>query len=332
MAENDYYKILEVSRTASADQIKSAYRKLAKKYHPDRNPNDKTAEDKFKEVREAYDVLSNAQKRQAYDQFGAAGIGGGPFGGWRSGPSGERVYTWKSGGGPDIPFENLEDLFDIFSGGGRAQTGGSIFEDFFNQAGGRGRSPRSAGKTEPSTGLDIEHAVELTFEQAVHGTKLELGLTPSSGTTKKITVKIPAGVAQGQRIRVRGKGRTSGRPAKTGDLYIICKIQPHRYFRRAGNDIYLDLPISVSEAVLGAKVEIPTLDGKTILTVPPGTASGTRLRLKNKGVKPAGKKKAGDQYAVIRIMPPAKPTKRQREIMEQWDETGDDSPRKNTEW
>ncbi|UCD30579.1 MAG: DnaJ domain-containing protein [Planctomycetota bacterium] len=329
MAENDYYKILGVPRNATADQIKSAYRKLAKKYHPDRNPNDQNAERRFKEVQQAYDVLSDPQKRQAYDQFGPAGIGAGsPFGGWRSGSSGERVYTWKSGGGPDIPFENLEDLFNIFSGGGSAPRGSSIFEEFFTRS---GSQQRAASHAQPPKNKDIESTVTLPFEQAINGTQIELSIKPAGGrgSAKTISVKIPAGVADGQRIRIRGKGQPGTPP---GDLYIVCKVKPHNYFRRMGNDIYLDLPISIREAVLGAKIEIPTLEGKTMLTVPPGTAGGTKLRLKNRGVKPAGKKSRGHQYAVIRIVPPSQPSTRQQEVMRQWAETADDSPRKDINW
>ncbi|MHC4674243.1 MAG: DnaJ C-terminal domain-containing protein [Planctomycetota bacterium] len=332
MAKNDYYKTLNVKPNATAEQIKSAYRKLAKKYHPDRNPNNKNAEEKFKEVQEAYDVLSDPQKRQAYDQFGHAGTGpGSPFGGWRSGPSGQRVYTWKSGGGPDIPFENLEDLFNIFSGGPKTTASNSIFDQFFNQAARQKQTQRQTTPNQSKQNRDIEQPVTLTFEQAIKGAKLEIGLTANRGRgpAKNISVKIPQGVANGQRIRVRGKGQPGPTP---GDLYIVCNVKPHPYFRRDGNDIYLDLPISISEATLGAKVEIPTLDGKTLITVPPGTAGGTKLRLKNKGVKPAGKKTPGHQYAVIRIVPPAKLTPQQRKIMQQWDDAGPEKPRKDVKW
>lgn len=347
MPERDYYEILGVPRSASADDIKRAYRKLAKQYHPDRNPGNKNAESRFKEVQAAYDVLNDAEKRKNYDQFGHAGVGAGPSSpggaaGWRAGPAGQRVYTWKSGGGPDIPIEDLDDLFNIFggaAGGGRHRgaRGGGIFEEMFSGRQGRGRrrpEPEPGSPEEPPGSRDIEHPVDLSFDQAVHGTTLDLRLAPAdgSGPPETISVKIPAGVANGQRIRVRGKGQPGGPGMPPGDLYIVAHVAPHPYFKRLGNDIYLDLPLSLTEAALGTKVQIPTLEGTTVLTIPPGTPSGSKLRLKGKGVKPAGNKPAGDQYAVIRIVPPKNPTPQQRELLEQLRELGEDNPRANTGW
>lgn len=343
MPERDYYEVLGVPRTASADEIKKAYRKLAKQYHPDRNPGDKTAETRFREVQAAYDVLGEAEKRKRYDQWGHAGVGagageGGPgAGGWRAGPSGDRVYTWRSGGGPDIPIEDLDDLFSAFSGAGRGGGGagaGSIFEELFGGRRGRGqrRGPQPPPQ-EPPGSRDIEHTIELTFDQAIHGTSLDLRLSPATGgAAENISVKIPPGVADGQRIRVRGKGQHGGPGAPPGDLYIICRVAPHPYFRRLGNDIYLDLPVSITEAALGAKVQIPTLEGHTVLTIPPGTPGGAKLRLKGQGVKPAGGKPPGDQYAVIRVVPPKTLTPRQRELLEQLREANDDNPRRGVAW
>lgn len=335
MAESDYYKVLGISRTASAEEVKRAYRKLAKKYHPDRNPNDKSAETRFKEVQAAYDVLSDPQKRKMYDQFGHTGSTGQ---GWRAGPAGPHVYTWKSGGGPDIPVENLEDLFQVFAGGGfgRGQSGASPFEELFSGIGGRGRRVRTRGPTvpEPATDRDIEHPVTLTFEQAIHGTTLDLRLTSRgrTGSAETVSVKIPPGVANGQRIRVRGKGHPGRRGVTPGDLYMVCTIQPHPYFRRVGNDIYLELPLSITEAALGAKVEIPTLAGRTILQVPPGTPSGARLRLKDKGVKPPGNKPPGHQYAVVRIVPPKQLSPHQKQLLQELHDIGEASPRENIGW
>jgi len=336
MPERDYYKVLGISRTASADEVKRAYRKLAKKYHPDRNPNDKAAEARFKEVQAAYEVLSDPQKRKAYDQFGHTGPAGQ---GWRAGPAGPHVYTWRSGGGPDIPVENLEDLFQVFAGGGgfgRGQSGASPFEEIFSGMGGRARRarPTRPSAAETATDRDLEHPVTLTFEQAIHGTTLDLRLTPGgrTGAAETVSVKIPPGVANGQRIRVRGKGNPGRRGTSPGDLYIVCNVQGHPYFRRVGNDIYLELPLSMTEAALGAKVEIPTLAGRTILQVPPGTPSGARLRLKNKGVKPTGKKPQGHQYAVVRIVPPKPLSPRQKELLQELCAIGEASPRENVGW
>lgn len=329
MAEPDYYKVLGVSRGASADEIKRAYRKLAKQYHPDRNRGDKNAETRFKEVRAAYDVLSDPEKRKLYDQFGRSDAGGG----FRSGPGGQRVYTWKSSGGPDIPIEDLDDLFSVFSGGtGGAGAGAheSIFDQFVGRGrpGGGRRSQRSAGTS--MRGADVEHPVDLSFMDAIRGTTIDLNVTgtgPEAG--KRISVKIPAGVIDGQRIRLRGKGQPGSPP---GDLYIVCRVRPHPYFRRDGNDILLDLPLSVTEAALGAKVEIPTLAGRTMLTVPPGTPSGARLRLKAKGVQPGPGKPAGHQYAIVRIVPPKELTPEQRRLFEQLREVDGDSVRRNVGW
>ncbi len=335
MPQRDYYDILGLPRTASADDIKRAYRKLAKKYHPDRNPQDKTAESRFKEVQTAYEVLHDPQKRQQYDTFGQAGPEAGQPG-WRSAPSGEHVYTWRSGGGPDIPVENLEDLFQVFAGGaGPGGNRGSVFEQFFREGprAGRRQRRRSAPQPAEEPGRDLEHPVSLTFDQAIHGTTLDLRVSEGQGgNSQTVSVKIPPGVADGQRIRVRGQGHRGGPVSSPGDLYIVCRVEPHRYFRRAGNDIYLDLPVSLTEAALGAKIEIPTLDGRTVLTVPPGTPSGAKLRLKERGVKPPGKQPRGDLYALVRIVPPRSLTARQRELLEELRASGDETPRSGVGW
>jgi DnaJ-class molecular chaperone len=338
MPDRDYYEVLGVSRSATADQIKQAYRKLAKQYHPDRNPNDKSAEGRFKEVQAAYDVLGDIEKRQAYDQFGHAGVGRAPGeAGWRAGPGGQRVYTWKSGGGPDIPIEDWEDLFSTFSGGGGASPrgggggagGAGVFDQFFGRAARRREAPPQ-GWSEPEAGRDIEQEITLSFEQAISGTTLNITL-PNAEKNKKISVKIPSGVAEGQRIRVRGKGLPSAHGGTAGDLYILCRVQPHRFFKRIDNDIYLDLPITITEATLGARIEIPTLEGRSVLTIPSGTPSGTRLRLKGKGVK-SGDKPAGDQFAIIKIVPPKTISDQQRELLEKFGLAGEGSPRANLGW
>lgn len=340
MPPRDYYDILGIPRTASQDEIKRAYRKLAKTYHPDRNPGNKNAETRFKEVQEAYDTLNDPEKRKLYDQFGHTGVGAGagPHN-WRSGPTGEHIYTWQTGGGPDIPVENLEDLFEVFArtGGGKfgGRAGDSIFDQFFSGPGSRGRRrrPASTGQAETAAPPGVEYPVTLTFEQAIQGTTLDLRLSREGAAagSETVRVKIPPGVADGQRVRIRGKGTSAGAGGPPGDLYIVCNIQPHRYFRRIGNDILLDLPLSIAEAALGAKVEVPTLDGKMLLTVPPGTPSGAKLRLKGKGVKPPGNKPQGDQYVLVRIVPPKNLTPGQRELIEQLRATLE-SPRKETGW
>ncbi len=357
MADRDYYELLGVPRNASPDQIKSAYRKLAKKYHPDRNRGDKDAENLFKEVHEAYEVLNDPSRRRAYDQFGHAGVRGGAgpaggaagwrpgpggYGGARTGPGGQHVYTWSSSGGQgeEVPIEDLEDLFSIFGGGAPGRSGpqaGGGFEDFFSRIGRRGggrrgaRHKAAAAEEAPGPSRDVEHELSLSFEQAIRGTQLDLQIS-RDGHAETVRVKIPAGVRDGQRIRVRGKGQPGGAGVSAGDLYIIARVQPHPYFRRVEDDIYLDLPLNLTEAALGVRVEIPTLEGKTVLTVPPGTACGAKLRLKNLGVKPPGDKPRGHQYVVVRIVPPKKLTPEQVRLLEQFRSAGENSPRADVGW
>jgi len=303
MAEVDFYQVLGLSRSAGADQIKRAYRRLAKRYHPDRNKGNPAATEKFKQVRQAYEVLSDPQKRATYDRFGTTEVGGGA-GPW---PGGARTYRW-SGDPGKFDFGGLADMFG--QAAGRPEGMGDIFEQLFGQ---RGHGPRRTARprTEPAA-ADIQHEMSLSFEQAINGTTLQLTLQ-RGGRREKIEVRIPAGVTDGQRIRLRGKGQPG-------------------YFRREGSDVYLDLPISVTEASLGAKVTIPTIDGPTTLTVPAGTAGGTKLRLRGKGVGDARTGKRGDQYAVIRIVPPKRLDEQQRRLMEELSQALPDDPRQGIGW
>ena len=348
MAERDYYEVLNVPRNATPDQIKSAYRKLAKKFHPDRNRGDKSSETRFKEVQQAYEVLNDPAQRKAYDQFGHAGPRGGAgpgsgFGGFRPGAGGQRVYTWgprggrggAGGGGGDVPIEGLEDLFSIFGGRAGAEEGLGGFEEFIGRASGRkggGARRRRQPPPDRDENLNIEQEVSLTFDQAIQGTKLELQLRHPDGEAQQVTVRIPPGVDDGQRIRVRGKGQPNPTGGSPGDLHIVCRVQPHPYFKRVGNDIHLELPLTVSEALLGTKVEIPTLEGRTVLTIPPGTPSGAKLRLKDKGVAPPGDKPRGHQFVVIRIVPPKTLTPEQQELVQRFRDLGEGSPREGLGW
>ena len=337
MAERDPYQVLGVPRKASPDEIKKAYRRLAKKHHPDRNRNDTNAAARFKEIQSAYEILNDSEKRADYDRYGHVGAGD-PFGGAPGTSRTGRTHSWSTRSGSEIPIENIEDLFSVFSGqrgATRSAAGASIFDEFLGQARGpkRRSSPRQP-HAEPAGARDVEHEISLTFDQALHGTTLDLARTEAgrSNRSSTLSVKIPPGVVDGQRIRLRGKGQPARRGASPGDLYIVCRVQPHAWFRREGNDIFLELPLSVSEATLGAKVEIPTIDGFTVVTVPPATPSGAKLRLKGKGVRGRGSKGRGDQYVVVQIVPPKALTDRQRELLETFRETEESSPRDNVAW
>jgi len=311
MAKRDYYDVLGVSRTATADEIKKAHRKLARQYHPDMqsNKNNKQAEEKFKEVQEAYDILSDAEKRQSYDQFGHAGVGAGPPPGRAGNGSPFEEAFRRAGGaagarpgrsgwraGPNVTVEDLDP--SDFSNAGD-------FSDIFDQLfGGRGgaagkASPRGRAKPEPQRGADVEHPVTLTFEQAARGVTLPLQIN-RDGKLETIDIKIPPGVKDGSKIRIRGRGQQTG--GEPGDLFIITQVLPHPYFRREGLDILLDLPLSLYEALLGAKVSVPTLDGPVTLTIPPGTSSGAKLRIKGRGVERGAEK--GDELVVVKIVVP----------------------------
>src|SRR5439155_8973310 len=304
MAKRDYYEILGVPRTAIDDDIKKAHRKLVRKYHPDVNKNNKEAEERFKEAQEAYDVLSDPQKRRNYDQFGHAGVGAGgapgaggdPFEAFRRAQQG-RGGGRQQWGGPGV---TVEDFDPSDFGNGQFSD---IFEQLFGaqqRAGGRGARGRERARAAPSRGADVEYPVTLTFAQAARGTTLPLQIDRGNGQRETIEIKIPAGVKDGSRVRIKGKGEPgAGEP---GDLYIITAVHPHPYFRREGLDILIDVPISLYEALRGTKVEVPTLDGPVTLTIPPGTSSGAKLRIKGRGVERAGEK--GDQLCAVKVIVP----------------------------
>jgi DnaJ-class molecular chaperone len=309
MAKRDYYEVLGVSKGASADEVKRAHRKLARQYHPDMNKNNPSATEKFKEVQEAYDVLSDPEKRKLYDQFGHAGVDGGaaaagagaghdPFEAFRRGSGrGNGRRTWRQG-----PV-TVEDFDPSELGGGNF---GDIFEQLFGGRGGAGMGGMGGARTgrtrapEPHRGADVEHGVTLTFAQAARGTTLPLQIN-RDGKLETIEVKIPPGVKDGSRVRIRGRGQQSA-GGEAGDLYIVTQVHAHPYYRREGLDILLDVPISLYEALLGTKVEVPTLDGPVTLTIPPGTSSGAKLRIKGRGIERGEEK--GDQLVVMKVIVP----------------------------
>ena len=340
MSKKCYYEVLSVTKTASGPEIKKAYRKLAMKFHPDRNPGDHTAEDKFKEAATAYEVLSDAQKRQAYDQFGHAGV---------DGSAGQGGF---GGGG----FSDFGDIFgDIFGGGGRR------------------RGPQPGQDLQYEVNLTLEEAVagkELDVRiptkdvcEKCEGTGAEAGSSADTCHTcqgtgqvrtqqgffavaqtcptchgqgkiikspckscrgegykhsnKNLTIKIPAGVNTGDRIRVQGEGEAGELGAPKGDLYVSIRVKKHAIFQRDDNTLYCEMPLSFPTAALGGELEVPTLNGKTILKIPAGTQSGQRFKMAGKGVKSVRSARVGDMIVQVQIETPVKLTKEQKKLMEQ---------------
>lgn len=326
MAAKDYYHILGVSRTASEKEIKSAYRKLARKHHPDVNPGDRKAEEKFKEISEAYEVLSNPEQRKKYDQFGHMGdawkhAGEGGFG---YGQPGGAQWRTSSANVDDMAGFDLSDLLGSFLGGG-GRSGGF-------------RRPQPT----PHKGEDVQYEADITLEEAYAGTKRTLTMSVhdqcptchGSGTVKDkacptcngagiverpktLEVKIPKGVQDGAKVRVAGQGGPGVYGGPPGDLYIIPKLLPHPRYERKGDDLYTDVAVSFPDAALGADVAVQTLTGVVTARVPAGTSSGQSLRLKGKGMPHLRGEDHGDLYARIRITVPKHLTDRQRELIEE---------------
>ncbi|MCZ6554888.1 MAG: DnaJ domain-containing protein [Candidatus Dadabacteria bacterium] len=324
-AARDYYKILGVSKNASKEDIKKAYRSLARKYHPDLNPDDKMAEEKFKELQEAHEVLSDEEKRKTYDMFGSAEFRPGGQTTWRRAgdPGGSSYqYTYSS---KDFP--GFEDIFkDIFGfrGDPRARRGagrgaGGTFRDIFSYA----------SREKPTKGKDLEYQIEIDFDTAIKGGVRDISISRqklNNVITEKLSVKIPAGVATGSKIRVQGKGESGGRGNK-GDLYLRIKVKPHPIFKRKQDDIYLELPITYYEAALGKQVDVPTIDGTAKVSIPSGVQNGTKLRLKGKGVQNVKTKARGNQYVEIKIVMPDNIKESDKEIFEKLAESNPYDPR-----
>src|SRR5216683_1367482 len=274
-AKQDYYELLGVPRKAGAKDIRAAFRKLARKYHPDLNPGDKSSEEKFKQLQEAYDVLSDSKKRQMYDQYGFYSDNLPP-----GGPGGAGGH----GGEPDVNFN-----FDGFDFGGGSGAVGST--QTCTACGGTGTIRQAAGK--------MKFNVPCTRCGGTGKLRTMCKTCGGEGRVRRnetIDVRIPAGVSNGGRVRVPGKGNSGTMGASAGDLYLRVVVKPHEFFERRGDDLYTKIPVTVSEATLGAKIEVPTIDGRSIVRIPPGTNSGKTLRLKEKGVPSARNGARGDQY------------------------------------
>jgi molecular chaperone DnaJ len=408
-AQKDYYGILGVKKTASADEIRKAFRKLARKYHPDVNPGDKTAEEKFKQISEANDVLSEPKKRKIYDQLGFysdnidpaaaeayAAQGGGSRGGRGAGagfPGGFNVRT-EGGGAQHVDFGGF-DFSDLFegAGGARGRGAGGGFRDIFGSMFGGGRAPgrRGAGTEGPEPGTDLEYQISVPFWTAIRGGVLRLSVTrqevcanchgrghieapgtcPECGGKGQVTqkagtmkfnvscprchgtgkalsvcsvcggegtvaraepmdVRIKPGTRDGQRIRLAGKGNAGTGGAPAGDLYIIVRAEPHPVFHREGDDIHITVPVTAMEAALGAKIEVPTIDGRTQMKIPPGVQSGQKLRLREKGVPSATKDGVrGDQIVEVKIVVPEPRDLKARELWQELQKvSGEEDPRK----
>jgi len=320
----DYYALLGVSKGASADEIKRAYRKLARQYHPDMNPGDAVAEARFKEVNEAYEVLSDSDKRKKYDQFGQY---------WKQ--AGNAGAPWSGGGATSVDFDNFEfgryGSFDEFINEllGRFNTGAPGGSSY-NYRSRTGRSPGSYGFTDPTgfddpvaAGQDLESPITLTFSQAYHGVQQRLSLG-----SEVITVRIPPGAKPGSRIRVRGKGQANPISNRRGDLYLIVELQPHPFFSFEGDNLVCELPIAPEEAVLGSSVDVPTPDGEVSMNLPTGIRSGQTLRLRGKGW-PQPKGGRGDQLVKVIIVPPKDISPIEREYYEKLQANRSSDPRRH---
>jgi molecular chaperone DnaJ len=381
VTKQDYYELLGVPRKASAKELRAAYRKLARKYHPDLNPGDKSAEEKFKQIQEAYDTVSDAKKRQTYDQFGfnVPGQGGGSGPGYGGGASPEDIH-FDFGG------------FDFGGGAGQGAGGagsGASFRDLFSKLFRGANAAQATQEREP--GDDLEYQIDITFAEAMRGTVKKLSFTrldvctvchgtgvapgdekvcPTCGSSGQVTqvsgkmrfqitcsrcggtgklrtacrtcggegrvarmetldVRIPPGAQTGSRVRVAGRGNVGLHGGPPGDLYIVMKVEPHPFFDRRGDDLFTVVPITVTEASLGAKVEVPTIDGRAQVRIPPGTNSGKKLRLREKGApsaRHAGKR--GDQIVEVQVVVPKPEDERVRNLLKELSKIDPEDPRR----
>jgi molecular chaperone DnaJ len=378
MANPDYYKTLGVPRGAKAEEIRKAYRRLARKFHPDVNPGDKAAEERFKNIQEAYDILSEPKKKQMYDQYGFYSATGFP-------PGSEAPRQ-----GPEMGFGGFDfsDFFTQATGGGRAAGAGSgrfgdIFSQFFGRGGGAEPQPRK------EKGADLEYAVNIDFWQSIRGAQLPLSVTHFEGCaacggsgrqggqsttcaecggsgqvtqtagamrfsltcprcggagrlknvcpgchgegrvsrSETVEVRIPAGAQTGARLRVPGKGNAGTQGASSGDLYITIRVEPHPFFGREGDNVMIQVPITVAEAGLGAKIEVPTIDGRALLKIPMGTQTGQKFRLREKGVPNSRSGTRGDQIVEVLVQAPRVRDERTKELLRELAQLNSEDPR-----
>jgi molecular chaperone DnaJ len=311
--EKDYYAVLGVDKSASAADIKKAYRKLAQKHHPDANPGNPKAEEKFKEVSTAYDVLKDEKTKEEYDrirQMVAAG-------GFRSTGPGGPGFGGFGGGGQRV---RVEDVGDIFGGGGASFS--DLFGDLFG--GGAGAAAGYGGR--PMRGQDLETETTISFEDALEGVQVEMLINERGGSPRTVKARIPAGVTDGARIKLAGKGSAGPGGGPSGDLYVKVRVRPHRVFGRKNKDLTLALPVTFAEAALGAQIDVPTLNGGPVkLKIPAGTSSGRTFRVRGKGV-PSGKDK-GDLLVTVQVAVPEKLNREVKSLIERLAELDTQSPR-----
>lgn len=346
MPKKDYYKILGVDENASQDEIKRAFRKKARKYHPDVNPNESRSGERFKEINEAYRVLSDPKKKEMYDKFGVVEGEQSQYQQWAEqggGPGGRRVYQtpdgrtvyYSTGGGGGGGF----DFSDIFGGGkrsgGSSRGGFDFFNDLgdifdvFNVGGGSTRS-RSKGspfgrsqQPRPREGEDLRYDMQIGFMDAYRGGKRKIQYRdPISAETKSLTVKIPAGIRDGQKLRLKGKGMPGERGGNPGDMYIAIHVGDHPTFEREGDDIKVKKEIPFTKAVLGGKVSVPGIERDLSVTIPPGTSDSTVLRLKNQGFPKMNSSEKGNLLVEINILVPKQISSKQKQLLEELKTTG----------
>jgi len=325
MEFKDYYQTLGVAKTATEKEIKAAFRRLARKLHPDVNPGDKSAESKFKEINEAHEVLADPEKRRKYDELGAnwrmyeqaqahgQGFpGGSPFG---DGPQ-QGAWTINMGGPGGYRTMSQEEMQDLF---GNEDPFSDFFRTFFGgDAGGAREAGRARGARAPRSqkGRDIEHAVELTLEEAYHGATRRISIK-EAGHTRSVDVRIPAGVKDGSRVRAAGEGSSGANGGVAGDLYLRVQVKPHPVFERKGDDLHTRVAVPVTTAVLGGEAQVPTVAGSVRLKIPEGTQNGQVFRLKGHGMSQVGKPEGrGDLYASIDVQLPRALTREQRQHYE----------------
>jgi curved DNA-binding protein len=319
----DYYQTLGVSKTASDKELKQAFRKLARKYHPDVNPGDKTAEAKFKEINEAYEVLGDPEKRRKYDELGAnwrlyeqaqqqggAWPGGSPF-------EGGGAWTINmGGGGPGGGYRTMteEEMHEIF---GNEDPFSDFFKTFFGGGGGSAKETgRGRARARSQKGRDIEHEVELTLEEAFHGATRRISIK-QGGHARSVDVRIPPGVKDGSRVRAAGEGEAGANGGPSGDLYLRIRLRPHPVFERDGNDLRAKVAVPVTTAVLGGEANVPTITGSVRLKIPETTQNGQVFRLKGHGMPVLGKAgERGDLYASVEIQLPRAVNREQRQHWE----------------